>query len=113
MDMTIFKCFSRLACSTLLLVVGQIAGASETIRKEVVMSDEKGRTIEVIQVLRANADGSYTVVKIEPEQEANDFFNRACREEYGPNAQYIGLENEIRIYGTAGYTYSCKSEQSM
>lgn len=92
-------------------LVSLTSQANEVIRKSVVMSDESGRTIEVVQVLRPNTDGSLTVLKTEPEQEATAFFNRACKDEYGSDAEYIRLEdNEVRISGTAGYTYSCKIE---
>jgi len=100
-----------ISMSTLVPLVGQ---ANEVIRKAAIMSDESGRTIEVVQVLRPNDDGSFTVLKVEPEKESTAFFNRACKEVLGANAEYIGLEdNEVRISGTASYTYSCKMEHKL
>lgn len=88
--------------------------ANEVIQKTVVIFDESGRTIETVQFLRPNDDGSFTVLKVEPEQETTAFFDRACKEELGPDAEYIGLEdNEVRVSGTASYTYSCKIESTM
>lgn len=76
------------------------------------IQDESGRAIAVTISLKDHSDGSYTVVSIEPEQEAKEFFDRACEEEYGPSAKWIDVtKNEVRISGSAGYTYSCHSEE--
>jgi hypothetical protein len=76
------------------------------------IQNESGRAIAVTISLRDHGDGSYTVVSIEPERKAKEFFDRACEEEYGPSAKWIDVtKNEVQISGSAGYTYSCHSEE--
>lgn len=86
--------------------------ASETstvvINKPTVIHDQQNRSLDVIQVLSENPDGSFTILKIEPEKEVIAFFNRACKEEFGPNSEYVGvLDSETRISAETIYTYSC------
>ncbi|GLQ30396.1 hypothetical protein [Litoribrevibacter albus] len=77
------------------------------IKKPTVIHDQQNRSLDVVQVMRENLDGSFTILKIEPEKEVIAFFNRACKEEFGPDAKYMGLVDETRISAETIYSYSC------
>lgn len=84
---------------------------STTVDVENTIQDESGRSITVTMSVRKNNDGTYTITSIEPEQEAKVFFDRACREEFGPNTQWADVDkDEVKISNPASYTYSCHSQ---
>ncbi|MFC3151025.1 hypothetical protein ACFOEK_08300 [Litoribrevibacter euphylliae] len=99
-------------CGFLTLVLSaQLSQASELIYKTVSVSDARDRIIEITQTLRPNKDGSFTLLKIEPEQEANAFFDRACKEEVGPEARFIRVnEGETIVSESTVFGYVCQSE---
>lgn len=89
----------------------QLIQADELIYKTVSVSDASDRTIEITQTLRPNGDGSFTLLKIEPEQEANAFFDRACKEEIGLEARFIRVnEGETIVSESTVFGYVCQSE---
>lgn len=84
---------------------------SNTFQVENTIFDESDRSITVIMSFRKNSDGTFTIVRLVPEQEARVFFDRACEEEYGPNARWAGVDKgEVKISSPESYTYSCHSQ---
>jgi len=90
-----------------------ISAGSNTFQVENTIFDESGRAITVTMLVQENSDGTYTIVSIAPEQEARLFFDRACEEEYGPDARWAAVdEDEVTISSPESYTYSCHSRKS-
>lgn len=99
------------ASTLVFLGFSSTAIGSSTFQVERTIQDERGRSITVTILLRENSDDTDTIVGVAPEQDARSFFDRACKEEYGPNFQWVDItEHEVTLSKSAGYTYSCYSE---
>lgn len=84
---------------------------SNTVDVKNTIHDESGRSITVTMSVQKNNDGTYTIISIAPEQEAKVFFDRACKEEFDPNAQWANVDkDEVKASNPASYTYSCHSQ---
>lgn len=106
------KSLPALIATLVLLAFSGLSAGMNIDKVTETIQDESGRAIAVTISLRDNGDGSYTVVSIEPELKAKEFFDRACEEEYGPTAKWIDVtKNEVQISGSAGYTYGCHSKE--
>ncbi|MBB5321897.1 hypothetical protein HNR38_002392 [Marinobacter oulmenensis] len=104
--------FCSRALLFLFLGLSNLSMASGSAQKDVTIEDSSGRSILLTISFRENGDDTRTIVAVEPEQEARDFFDRACEAEYGPQFQWADVKNhQVTLSRSAGFTYSCVKEQ--
>ncbi|TBW48219.1 hypothetical protein EZI54_21520 [Marinobacter halodurans] len=96
------------------LLAGCQVPATDTLRQPLTIQSPTGESMQVIQVLRPNSDGSYTLVALEPEKEVKAFYERACQAEYGPAFHYVGPDEGDTVLSEDAITgYVCESGEPL
>jgi len=102
-----------IVCGLVLLVsiATHSAVAQEAVKKEsMTVSDQSGRSIEVVMVYRENNDGSRTVLRLEPRERVKAFFDAACKRQAGPGSEFVEPNGNVRLKGTASFSFTCQEE---
>lgn len=94
-------------CSVL-IVRGAFAGEFQ--QELMTVHDLSGRSIELTMVYTENDDGSRTVVRLEPQEKVKAFFDQACKKEEGQNSRFVEPDGNLRLSGTASFSYTCQTE---
>lgn len=84
--------------------------AGELQHELMTVNDQSGRSIELTMVYMQNDDGSKTVVRLEPQEKVKVFFDQACKKEEGQNSHFVEPDGNLRLSGTASFSYTCQTE---
>lgn len=94
-----------------LSIASSSAVSEEAIKEEsMTVSDHSGKSIEVIMFFSENDDGSRTVLKLEPREKVKAFFDAACKRQAGPKSEFVEPNGNLRLKGSASFSYTCKEE---
>lgn len=66
--------------------------------------------IELTMIYTNNNDGSKEVIKQESQEKIKTFFDQACKKEEGPNSHFVEPNGNLRLSGTASFSYTCQTE---
>ena len=103
-------CFPKVCAPVLLLglICVGLLHAGDTFEQTVSVERPGGGEALITQTLRENDDGSYTIVRLEPEDLAADVYGEICAE---AGARYVPPdETEVRISGSATAAFVCESD---
>lgn len=90
------------------LIFAGLLHAGDRVEKTVSVERPSGGEVIITQTLRRNDDGSYTIVRLEPEDLAADVYGEICAES---GARYVSPdETEVRISGSAMAALVCESD---
>ncbi|ROT93648.1 hypothetical protein EB809_20275 [Marinobacter sp. R17] len=109
---------NHLSSITPIALAAALAGCqtpgADTIRQSLTLQSPTGESMEAVQVLEPNPDGSYTLVALEPEAQVNAFYDRACQADLGPTAHYVRLEKGTTVLSKGAITaYSCETSEPL
>lgn len=81
------------------------------IEEKVTVQGLDGTALDMTQILRPNADGTYTVARLEPESEVEAFFERQCA---SLGAEWAGLDDgETILTEGAIYGFTCEDAHAI